>query len=99
MDAAPPSGGWKTDGRLRIQSRQPVEQRQLVVRFNGREISPTDDISEPYPQPCTDGLGSTETLRAWTVPKQAMRDGPNEIKLRFSDGSPLEIVFVELSIQ
>jgi hypothetical protein len=99
IDAAPPSGGWKTGGRLRIQSRSPVEQRQLVVRFNDRELTPTDDILEPYPQPYTDGLGSAETLRAWTVPKQALRDGPNEIKLRFSDGSPLEIVFVDLSIQ
>lgn len=99
MDTAPPAGGWKTDGRLRIQSRQPVEQRMLLVRFNGQELSSTDDISEPYPQPYIDGLGSAETLRAWTVPRQALRDGPNEIKLRFSDGAPLEIVFVDLSIQ
>ena len=99
MDTAPPSGGWKTDGRLRIQSRQPFEQRQPVVRFNDRELSPTDDVSEPYPQPYADGLGSAETLRAWTVPKEAMRDGPNEIKLRFSDGAPLEIIFMALSIQ
>ena len=99
MDAAPPSGGWKTDGRFRIQSRQPIEQRKLVVRFNGRELSFTDDVSEPYPQPYTDGLGSAETLRAWTVPKEVLRDGSNEIKLSFADGSPLEIVFVDLSIQ
>ena len=36
---------------------------------------------------------------AWTLPKPAMRDGPNEIKLSFPEGSPLEIVFVDLSIQ
>jgi hypothetical protein len=98
MDAAPPVGGWKTDGRLRIQCLQPVEQRQLVVRFNDRELSPTDDVSEPYPQPYADGLGSAETLRAWIVPRQALRDGPNEIKLRFADGPPLEVVFVDMSI-
>jgi hypothetical protein len=98
MDAAPPNGGWQADGRLRIQCLQPVEQRQLVVRFNDRELSPTEDVSEPYPQPYTEGLGSAETLRAWIVPRQALRDGPNEIKLRFADGPPLEVLFVDMSI-
>ncbi|TDU63151.1 hypothetical protein EI77_04472 [Prosthecobacter fusiformis] len=99
MDTAPPASGWKTDGRLRIQSLQPMEQRQLEVRFNGFELIPTNEISEPYPQPYADGLGNVETLRAWIVPNQAMRDGPNEIKVGFSDGAPLEIVFMDLDIQ
>ncbi len=99
LDTAPPLGGWKTDGRLRIQTRSTVEQRKLVVRFNGRELPPSDDISEPYQQPYSDGLGGAETLRAWTVVKEALRDGPNEIRLSFSDGLPLEIVFIDLSIR
>ncbi|MEN3940724.1 hypothetical protein WJU23_05470 [Prosthecobacter sp. SYSU 5D2] len=98
MDTAPPSGGWKTDGRLRIQSLQSVEKRQLVVRFNDQELATTNDISEPFPKPYTDGLGSAETLRAWTVPKEFLRDGPNHIHLSFRDGPPLEITFVDLSI-
>lgn len=99
MDTAPPTGGWKTDGRLRIQSLQSVEQRQLVVRFNDQELTSTNDISEPYPQPYTDGLGRPESLRAWTVPKELLRNGLNHIHLSFSQGSPLEITFVDLSIQ
>ncbi|GEP44270.1 hypothetical protein [Brevifollis gellanilyticus] len=58
-----------------------------------------NDVSERYPQPNSDGLGSAEALRAWTVAKEALRDGPNEIKLSFSDGLPLEIVFIDLSIR
>ncbi len=98
MDMAPPADGWKTDGRLRIQTLQPVGTRKLGVRFNDREMSPTEDVSEPYPQPYADGLGGAETLRAWTVPRQALRDGLNEIRLSFADGSPMEIVFVDLSV-
>lgn len=99
IDTVPPTDGWKTDGRLRLQSRRPMDHRQFAVRFNGRELSPTTDISEPYPQPHTDGLGNAQTLRAWIVPKEFMRDGSNEIKLSLPDGSPMEIVFVDLSIQ
>jgi len=99
MDTTPPSDGWKTDGRLRIQSRRRMEHRQFAARFNGRELLPTTDIAEPYPQPYIDGLGNAQTLRAWTVPRELMRNGPNEIKLSFPDGSPLEIVFIDLSIR
>lgn len=99
MDAAPPADGWTTDGRLRIQSRHAMGRRQFAARFNGRELLPTTDISEPYPQPYTDGLGNAQTLRGWIVPKEIMRDGSNEIRLSFPDGSPLEIVFLGLSIR
>jgi hypothetical protein len=112
IDAAPPTGGWKTHGRLRFQTKIPLGTRQLTVRFNDRELAPTDDVSEPYPTPYVDGLGDSQTLRAWTVPKDMVHDGTNEIRVRLADGEspsaqaesvspgkPLEIVFVDLSIR
>ncbi|NOZ22424.1 MAG: hypothetical protein GXP25_15190, partial [Planctomycetes bacterium] len=34
MDMAPPTGGWQTDGRLRIQSSQPLGDCEPAVAFN-----------------------------------------------------------------
>jgi hypothetical protein len=112
IDAAPPRGGWTSDGRLRLQSRAALGTRQFTVRFNGHELVPNADVSEPYPSPYRDGLGDSETLRAWTVPKNLMRDGENEIGVRLVDGEtppgqsrpaapgkPVEVVFIDLSIR
>ena len=112
IDAAPPTGGWTSDARLRLQSRTALGTQQFTVRFNDHEIVPIPDVSEPYPTPYVDGLGNSQTLRAWTVPKELMRDGPNEIRVRLADGEspagqaqpaasgkPVEMVFVDLSIR
>jgi len=111
IDAAPPAGGWKSDGRLRLQSRNPLGASQFTVRLNGRDLVPTDDLSEPYPAPYIDGLGTPQTLRAWSVPKDLLRDGRNEIRVRLTEGKtlptqaepasdkPVEMVFVDLSIR
>ena len=45
FDMAPPTGGWKEDGRLRIQSLSSFAGRELTVRGNGKKLVSTSDVS------------------------------------------------------
>ena len=97
LDMAPPVGGWRTGARLRVQSKASFGNRQLAVRFNGTPLEAMPDVSEPYPNPYPDGLGSPETLRAWTVPKDLLRDGANTLDIAMSQGEPLVLSFADLA--
>lgn len=100
MDMAKPQGGWKNDGRLRVQSRDSIKNAVIAARFNGMPLMLTDDISEPYPTPYGSmGLGNEETLKAWIVPKSIIREGFNRIEFDMEKGSPVTLYFVDVSIQ
>ena len=99
MDMAPPAGGWRSDGRLRVQTKLPLRGSELAVRFNGTELSPTDDVSEPYPAPYPDGLGTADTLRAWTVPAELLQDGANDIQVALTSGESVTLVFIDLAVK
>ncbi len=97
LDMAPPADGWQTDGRLRVQAKTNIGDRQLVVRFNGTTLEPIPDVSEPYANPYPDGLGAAETLRAWTVPVRLLKDGANAIVIEMLRGDPLVLSFVDVA--
>lgn len=99
LDMAPPRGGWRIGGRLRVQSKTSFADRRLVVRFNGTVLEATANVSEPYPNPYPDGLGSAETLRAWTVPAGLLTDGDNTIEIRLVQGEPVVLSFVDLAVK
>lgn len=99
LDMAPPAGGWRTGGRLRVQSKTSIGDRQVIVRFNGTLLEATSDISEPYPNPYPDGLGSAETLRAWNVPADLLTDGANSVEIETTQGAPLVLSFVDLAVK
>ena len=73
--------------------------RQLIVRFNGEMLEATSDVSEPYPNPYPDGLGTAETLRAWNVPAGLLTDSANAIEIEMTQGSPLVLSFVDLAVK
>lgn len=87
MDMAPPTGGWTTDGRLRIQFLSDINNSKWQVKFNGVELVAASDISEPYANPYTDALGNEKTLLAWTVPVELVKDGINTIDIRTINGA------------
>ena len=99
LDMAPPAGGWQSGGRLRVQSKTSFADRQLIVRFNGELLEATSDVSEPYPNPYPDGLGTAETLRAWNVPAGLLTDGANAIEIEMTQGLPLVLSFVDLAVK
>ncbi|MFA6560913.1 MAG: hypothetical protein WCV00_03270 [Verrucomicrobiia bacterium] len=99
LDLAPPTGGWKRGGRLRIQGEDSLGESRWSARLNGKELAATDDLSEPYPNPYPPMLGKPEELRAWSVPASAMKDGPNRIEITMTASKPLRVAFLDLAVQ
>ena len=99
LDMAPPQGGWKKDGRLRIQGAGSVAASKCTAQFNGVALKPDSDVSEPYPGPYPSLLGKPEELRAWTVPVGQVKDGANSIEISIAEGEPTEITYLDLAIE
>lgn len=98
LDLAPPSGGWKTTGRLRIQAEVSMGSVKWKASCNGQELTPTDDVSEPYPNPYPPLLGVPENLRAWSVPADLLKDGPNEFTFSFESGRTASLTWLDLAL-
>jgi len=99
LDMAPPTGGWQSGGRLRVQAKDAFGDRDLSVQLNGTTLKPTPDVSEPYANPYPDGLAVPAALRAWTVPAELLKDGPNTIDIRMVQGEPLLLSFVDVAVK
>ena len=99
MDMAPPAGGWKKGGKLRIQSHISLGDSKWTVRLNGVSLEPNSDVSEPYPNPYPPMLGIPEELRAWSVPADALKDGMNKVDVTMVAGGKADIVFIDLGIE
>jgi hypothetical protein len=98
LDLAPPSGGWKGEGRLRIQGEESLGESRWAARLNGRDLAATGDVSEPYPNPYPPMLGQPEELRAWRVPAAALKDGPNRIEITMTEGKTARVAFLDLAV-
>ena len=99
LDMAPPAGGWTEDGRLRIQSPEPLGGSQWRAALNGTELAESPDRSEPYGNPYTPLLGTPEQHRSWTVPQAAVQDGPNNLEIEIVSGhGEAKLVFIDLAI-
>jgi len=99
LDMAPPEGGWKTDGRLRIQGNESLGGIKWTALFNGVKLNRTGDVSEPYPNPYPTCSKSEKQLRAWIIPNDLLRDGDNTIELILRDGHPVVLVFLDIEVQ
>lgn len=97
IDLAPPVGGWRHDGRLRLQAAAPFRERNLQVSLNGRRLAESVDLAEPFATRFAHPANHKH-CRAWTVPAAALRPGANEVTLAVPDEPALEFVFVDLSL-
>ncbi|MCX7824005.1 MAG: hypothetical protein N2689_00415 [Verrucomicrobiae bacterium] len=98
LDLAPPTGGWQRDGRLRIQGESSLGEGRWTARLNNQALTPSDDVSEPYPNPYPPMLGQPEAMRAWSVPAGILRDGPNTLEFMLRDGRPVTLAFLDLAM-
>jgi hypothetical protein len=96
---APPTGGWKEQGKVRVQFAEPYGSRKFELLFNGTKLEPTNDISEPYPNKYPNYLGTSETLLAWKLPAGIIHDGKNDMKLRQSTGDKCKVVFIDIAVK
>ncbi len=98
LDLAPPTDGWQLDGKLRVQSLDPIADRPWTAWINGVELVMTDDVSEPYPNVYTHLLLTPEHHRAWVVPHELLVDGFNEIEIELLGGAPAELFYLDLAM-
>lgn len=96
---APPEGGWRQAGRLRIQARASLAGTRWSASLNGAALEPCDDVGEPYPAPYPVGLGKPEDYRAWTMPPAVLRAGANRIELRLESGKPVQVTYLDLALK
>ena len=98
LDLAPPEGGWKHGGRLRIQCEDSLGDSRWAATLGGRTLDATDDTTEPYANPYPSMLGRPEEMRAWSVPAGALRDGPNRLEISLQTGKPVRLMFLDLGL-
>lgn len=98
LDMSPPTAGWASNGRLRIQSEQPLGDSGWTCRLNGQPLAETPDRSEPYAAPYPSLLGGPEDHRAWIVPPAMPQDGSNQIEVTLERGSDATLVFLDLAM-
>jgi hypothetical protein len=96
LDLAPPAGGWREGGRLRIQCEASLGESRWRARLNDQTLLPSDDVSEPYVNPYPSMLGRADEMRAWRVKADLLRDGPNRIAVTLESGARARIVFLDL---
>jgi len=98
QELAPPTGGWKKGGRLRIQSQASLRGSQWNAHLNGHPLLPSEDLSEPYTNPYPPLLGTADEMRSWIVPADILRDGTNRLELTLESGTPTTLVFIDLAL-
>ena len=99
LDLAPPAGGWKRDGRLRIQGGNDIAGGRWTAHVNGQELAPTAEVGEPYASPYPNCLGKAGDYRAWTVPTKLLRDGINAVRVTaVAVDQPVKLCYLDLSL-
>lgn len=96
LDLAAPPGGWRRPARLRIQMAGTTAASRWIARWNDVELTPTGDVSEPFPNPYPAMLGQPADLRAWVVPAGVLKEGVNVLGLTLDGDAAANLVFVDL---
>jgi hypothetical protein len=81
LDLAGPDGGWRKDGKMRIQSYVDLRGSSWAARLNDQPLAETVNRAEPYPNPYPPMLGRSFELRAWLVPAHLLREGTNKVEI------------------
>jgi hypothetical protein len=98
LDLAPPAGGWKQGGRLRIENEQTLAGSRWSAKLNGAELAVSDNVDEPYANPYPGLLGKPESRRAWTVPLEKLVDGVNRLEITLVEGEPATVAYLDLGV-
>ncbi|MBX3670107.1 MAG: family 10 glycosylhydrolase [Rhodocyclaceae bacterium] len=98
FDMAPPAGGWKRGGRLRVQCQSSFEDARFEARLNGTLLAPTDDVSEPYSNPYPAMLGQPDELRAWQLAPRVLIDGSNKLEITMLKGGNPRLMFIDMAV-
>lgn len=99
FDMAPPRGGWKGLGRVRVEATEDLEESAWRATLNGVGLDETSDRSEPYEDPFPSLLGRPNAYRAWIVPAATLKEGANVLRVELRTGGKSYVVqYVDLAI-
>jgi hypothetical protein len=99
-DLAPPDGGWKKGGRLRVRARDDLGRGKWGAGLNGETLVATPDRSAPCKTRYDDAhLPADEKMRAWLVPPALLRDGPNTLDIVYENGrDEAVLIYIDLGV-
>ena len=87
LDLAPPVGGWRRGGRLRLRAREDLGAGEWTARLNGQPLVASAERGAPYMTPYDAAhFPAAERIRAWMVPAGLSREGHNELEFVFVAG-------------
>lgn len=100
LDLAPPSGGWKKGGRLRMRAAEALGQGKWKATLNGEALVETADRSAPYKTRYDAAhLPAEEKMRAWLAPAALLRDGRNALELACEGGrGDATLIYIDLGV-
>jgi len=84
--------------RLRLQTDEAIADQVFTASFNGVQLTPTADISEPFGEQYPPLLGTEQTLRAFTLPLSLIREGKNEITVTLTEGEDIRLIALNIAI-
>ena len=98
LDLAEPEGGWLNAGKLRIQGAASLGNSVWKASVNGKVLTPSADVSEPYPSIYTQMHGKPDELRAWLVPPEILTSGKNKLVFTMEKGEPVTLICLDLAM-
>ncbi|MFI4910932.1 MAG: hypothetical protein ACIAQZ_04625 [Sedimentisphaeraceae bacterium JB056] len=99
LNMVPPAGGWKKDARMRLQADKAWSGQKIIMRFNNTNLRTNKLIEEPYSIPYESGIGKAEQYRGYTIPKEILADGTNQIEFKLADGEPFNLIYLDIAAE
>ena len=97
LDLVAPIGGWRRDGRLRIQGRNSLRDSQWKALFDGTELKPTANVADFPPSPYDTAIGTPDCYRAWAVPQKLLKAGECHVDITLLRGDTVQLFYADIS--
>lgn len=99
-ECAAPAGGWAENGLLRLESFDTdISDLDFEVAVNGVVLEKMVTESEPYENPYKNLLGTPSKWLSYSVPRECLKEGTNEIVVTNHSEKEVTLHFMDLAIQ
>lgn len=93
---AAPTEYQKNDGILRFRSSENISDREIQVQINGQILEKTSFEAQPVAHPYDVWLGDEEEFACFSVPRDLIRKGENEIGFLVTGGIRVKLMYLDL---
>ena len=95
LDMAP-TEHQKTDGLLRLMTKEDSSKCRWTVKLNGAGLERTEFVSKPIDHPYEAGLGEPKQYACFACPRALVEDGLNRIAITLDHGGPVTVKYIDL---